>query len=170
MLNNEKNIVDGLVAESLERKQKHLEKMVKEVVDQKIYDCWEWAGFINYSGYGIIGHCESKKRFSTRIHRLIYETIFGKIENGYHLDHLCRKRSCINPFHLEVVTNRENILRGLGQRSINARKTHCNKGHEFKGHNLMIKKTGRDCRICNSIRTKIYDKKIRDKNISKTQA
>jgi thiol-disulfide isomerase/thioredoxin len=34
-----------------------------------------------------------------------------------HIDHLCRNRACLNPDHLEPVTIRENLLRGLGTKN-----------------------------------------------------
>lgn len=71
-------------------------------------DCWLWTGHINWGGYGIIWH-DSKQH---RVHRLSYETYKGEIPKGYVIDHLCRKRNCINPEHLEAVTSQENTLRG----------------------------------------------------------
>lgn len=46
-------------------------------------------------------------------HRLSYELFVGPIPDGYELDHLCRNRGCVNPAHLEAVTHRVNVLRGL---------------------------------------------------------
>ena len=45
-------------------------------------------------------------------HRASYELAKGPIPDGMHLDHLCRVTCCINPDHLEPVTNRENARRG----------------------------------------------------------
>lgn len=62
-------------------------------------------------------------------HRLAYEFIRGPIPDGLQLDHLCRVRRCVNPAHLEPVSQRENLIRGEGWAGKNARKTTCNKGH-----------------------------------------
>ena len=51
------------------------------------------------------------------------------------IDHLCRNPACVNPAHLEPVTNRTNIRRGYGPSGLNARKTHCIKGHEYTPEN-----------------------------------
>lgn len=69
------------------------------------------------------------------------------------IDHLCRNRACFNPDHLEQVTNQTNILRGEGATATNARKTHCIRGHELVGTNLIASRTnGRSCRICRNER------------------
>lgn len=70
--------------------------------------CWEWQGFITGRGYGqaYIG----SQKFAT--HRLMYQLVVGPIPDGLVIDHLCRNRRCLNPRHLEPVTNHENILRG----------------------------------------------------------
>lgn len=109
--------------------------------------CWEWQGYLDSNGYGHFG-----KNFA---HRLYYELFTDEaIPAGMHVDHLCRNRKCVNPEHLEPVSPRENILRGVGAGARNARKTHCNRGHEFTEENtrLMSRKNGevaRQCKACN---------------------
>jgi hypothetical protein len=64
------------------------------------------------------------------------------------LDHLCRVRGCVNPDHLEVVTGATNTLRGISSPAINARKTHCRRGHEFTPENTYIDRGSRRCKAC----------------------
>lgn len=86
-------------------------------------------------------------------HRYAYEQVFGPIPAGLHLDHLCRMRGCINPWHLEAVTPQENVARGI-PRNGNKDKTHCKRGHEFTEENTYRhpKRGTRHCRKCQSER------------------
>ena len=85
-------------------------------------------------------------------HRFSYELFRGNIPAGLTVDHLCKNTACVNPYHLEVVTQRENNLRGNNWAGINSRKTHCPKGHEYTKENTVIWDNGsngaRRCKIC----------------------
>ena len=72
-------------------------------------DCWNWGKPCFPTGYGII---YIGPRQSRGAHRWIYERLVGTVPDGYELDHLCRNRNCVNPQHLEVVTHRQNSIRG----------------------------------------------------------
>jgi hypothetical protein len=84
--------------------------------------CWQWKGGVTSRGYG-----EIKVPKRTPVHRYAYELLVGPIPDGLHLDHLCRNTACVNPDHLEPVTCRENVLRGLR----GLRETQCRHGHEL---------------------------------------
>lgn len=108
-------------------------------------ECWIWeAG--KFRGYGCFYSSIAKKQ--QRAHRVAYEMFVGPIPEGLHLDHLCRNRGCVNPAHLEPVTNRENVLRGVGPTAVNAKKTHCPRGHALEGDNIYWRPTGRRCKQC----------------------
>lgn len=97
--------------------------------------CVEWEGGKDRDGYGQISATVRGRRTTLRAHRVSYEKHIGPIPVGLTLDHLCRNRGCVNPKHLEPVTNRENVLRGQGPAAVNARRTHCVHGHEFTPEN-----------------------------------
>lgn len=69
--------------------------------------CWIWFGALR-GGYGLY----TTGNYTHSAHRYVYEKYKKKIEAGKHLDHLCRVRRCVNPEHLEEVTNIQNIHRG----------------------------------------------------------
>ena len=121
-------------------------------------ECWTWTASKNQSGYGqfrsAVGN--SASRFS---YMLIHGPIPRTNDHGVrlHIDHLCRNRACVNPDHLELVTDRENVLRGEGLTAINARKTHCIRGHEFSPTNTYWRgpaNSQRMCRTCNNQQSK----------------
>lgn len=124
---------------------------------EKTNSCWNWTGS-KKKGYGSI--YVKPKEFLT--HRLSYMILVSGIPDGMTIDHLCRNRACLNPKHLEMVTLKENILRGNGVASINARKTHCKRGHKFSEDNILIQKStgGRICRVCK----RDYEKESYHKN------
>lgn len=107
-------------------------------------DCLEWTG-CKRGGYALV----TVNNKSYNLHRYLYELVYGAIASNPSdplvVDHLCRNRACIKINHLELVTNSENLRRGL------ASKTHCANGHAYNSHNVRINKyTGhRYCRLCN---------------------
>lgn len=108
--------------------------------------CWLWTGYLTPRGYAA-GTVAMKK--GVRMHRVTYAQLRGPIPDGLQLDHLCRVRHCINPWHLEAVTCRENLMRGDTIAAANASKTHCKRGHEFTPENTYRPPAGgRICRAC----------------------
>ena len=115
--------------------------------------CWLWTGYIPADGYGRIrGVAKSGKQTKLVVHRVVYEALVGPIPTGLTLDHLCRVRHCVRPDHLEPVTIGTNVLRGVGIAAVNARRTHCRRGHEFTPENTHVRKDPRGemrrCRAC----------------------
>ena len=110
-------------------------------------ECWAWLGQITEKGYASF----SVERKPYPAHRYAFEVMIGPIPDGLTLDHLCRNRGCVNPFHVEPVTNRVNVLRGIGPSAVNAIKETCARGHDnWRTSRRADGRTYRFCRTCKS--------------------
>lgn len=84
---------------------KVLEQFARKVVVTDT--CWLWEASLFATGYGYFQN--------QKAHRVAYELFKGSIPEGLVIDHLCRVKTCVNPNHLEAVTNHTNILRAWNQ-------------------------------------------------------
>lgn len=111
--------------------------------------CWIWLRALDKNGYGVTS---SKTLGARRAHRVSYEHFVGAIAKGLVIDHLCRVRSCINPSHLEAVTQKTNIAR-----TPRCTATHCKRGHLYTADSVYICPRGKkNCRYCMKIRVAKY--------------
>ena len=125
--------------------------------------CWLWQSNATRDNYGLASYLVDGEWKSIGAHRLSYITFVGEIPVGHQIDHLCRNKSCINPEHLEAVTARENTLRAdNAPATINLKKTHCKKGHEFTIANIYRSPQNpnhRECRTCRNEAVTRYQQK-----------
>ena len=126
-----------------------LTRLMENTIPEPNSGCILWLGAVNQFGYGR----ESINGQRIVAHRIAYTLAIGPVEDGLELDHLCRVRCCINPFHLKPVTKLENVRRGeagLPHAKRMKAKTHCPHGHPYSGDNLFVRKGSgqRECREC----------------------
>jgi hypothetical protein len=129
-----------------------VDRILDKVVDR--VGCWIYTGSLNPSGYGQVN---VGRRGEGRVmtHRATYEFFRAEIPEGLFLDHLCRNRACVNPWHLEPVTPKVNSERGdmAGNGEHHRSKTECVHGHPFTPENTLRTTQGhRQCRTCHNAR------------------
>lgn len=127
----------------------------KYVVDES--GCWLWHGSKMVNGYGLVWsgeRMESAHRTSWRIHR-------GEIPDGLFVCHTCDVRNCVNPDHLFLGTNTDNMRDCSAKgRTHGKDKTHCPKGHPYAGENLYVRSSGsRTCVTCDREKSREWKRK-----------
>lgn len=135
----------------IKRQIKLLVKLIKYVkVDQQTM-CWQWTGNKSKNGYAA---CRADGKFSSNFHRRVYEYFRGPITDHLHCHHICYNRSCVNPYHLELRTNQDNIFDQNSQNicNINRMKPACPMGHPYDEKNTYNSAQGRSCRECHKLR------------------
>lgn len=111
--------------------------------------CWEWTAALQSQGYGSF----ADQGAIHLAHRWSYERHVGPIPDGLQIDHLCRNRTCVNPAHLEPVTQAENRRRGL----YGVLATHCRRGHAMTADNTYAHPRGqRVCLTCRRAHSRAY--------------
>jgi hypothetical protein len=132
--------------------------------------CWLWTAATNLEGYGKIGMRRMDGTHGLLLaHRVSYEMAHGTgSANGKFVCHHCDNPRCVNPSHLFLGTNRENIMDRVSKgRSVNGnmRKTHCIRGHEFTPGNTRMRGKKRQCREClRAAARRAYHMKSRENN------
>lgn len=127
-----------------------LPKRIQDKIEVQENECWYWIAYTDPDGYGRVRWNNKAGYFA---HRAVYEILVGHISEGLQVDHLCRVRHCVNPKHMEPVTNKENINRGSKNSTLKGQfqrnKTHCSRGHPYDVANTYVTPKGwRMCRAC----------------------
>ena len=116
--------------------------------------CWEWIAYKVGGGYGKFG-AGGRMLYA---HRWAYEHLVGPISPELECDHLCRNPGCVNPAHIELVTHKENVLRGTAPSAQKARQTTCKNGHP-----LVARWGQRGCPLCRAEQKRVREAANREK-------
>lgn len=119
--------------------------------------CVVWPGTVNGDGYGRMGRGLA--------HRMFYERERGPVPEGLELDHLCRNRLCVNPYHLEPVTHHVNVLRAIAATG----RTHCRNGHPIDDYHARVQRRPNgsvtlSCRDCQRDSKRRHRARIRERS------
>jgi hypothetical protein len=131
--------------------------------------CFVWHGDTVKCGYGRIriGGGNGRK---VLVHRATYEHFVGPIPDGMTIDHVkargCHSRACCNVDHLEVVSFRENVMRGDSFAARHAKATHCPQGHPYDLFNTRLYQGRRYCRACNRLHSRLYRRRASDRELA----
>lgn len=108
-------------------------------------ECWPWRLSRYSNGYG-----KASIKDRTRLaHRLSWEITNGKIPKGLNVCHRCDNPICVNPNHLFLASQKDNIRDCVRKiRQNNNKKTHCKQGHPYSSSNLLMVGKWRRCKIC----------------------
>lgn len=119
----------------------------------KTDSCWLWTAAKYVDGYGAFRLRDPRRQ--ERAHRVAWQIYHGPIPSGQHVLHRCDVRECVNPEHLWLGTNLDNIRdrqrkgRGLvGDRNHQRQKTHCPQNHPYDEVNTRWDQNRRVCRTC----------------------
>jgi len=129
------------------------------ITPRKWLECWIWHGTTDKAGYGQFWLNGSNKRAARQMAHWVY----GELPRELVVDHVvCNNPPCVNPLHLVPTTTWGNLERTEFHAAINARKTHCPKGHPLTEDNLQphfLRKGHRVCWICYKERKRAWGKR-----------
>ena len=148
-----------------------LDKINKELFLSKVIidentNCWNWVAHCHPNGYGQF-HIERYPYYAHRVSFVLYKGPLESTDTRV-VDHICKNTRCVNPDHLDLITQSENVKRGKNRLVAQMRaasKVHCKYGHAYTVANTWIRIKGsskyRQCREC----WRRYNRNSRKRNL-----
>ena len=106
------------------------------------FGCWRWQGRKDKDHY-------SRTQANELAYAVVYRQEVGAVPEGLFLDHLCRRRDCVAPYHLQPVTRRENVRRQQMRHRVKMRT--CPHGHDLYLNGQTSEYGGRTCGYCSGV-------------------
>lgn len=107
--------------------------------------CWNWTASTDKDGYGQFRKKKDGRWTMAKSHRVVYESIIGKIDQGMVLDHICENKKCVNPLHMQKTNHGDHMRRHANNR------TNCRRGHEKTTENTYTWNENKYCLKCRLI-------------------
>ena len=122
------------------------------IIGKRESDCWDWSGYIDDKNRARF----NLERKNIPASRVAFEILRSPIPSGLHVLHTCDNGRCVNPAHLFLGTNLDNVKDMCKKgRHANMVKTHCPRGHSYSPDNIYFNKYGeRTCKTCKRLRYK----------------
>lgn len=131
-----------------------IERVMRDIVVLE-NGCWEWQMALT-SGYGRVTY--HGDHYSAHLFSWL---AYGNPYPLETLDHLCRYRACVNPGHLESVSNRENVMRGEAPSVKLHYANTCKQGHSLSDAYQPPSRTGVECKTCMTLRNRAtYERRL----------
>lgn len=138
-----------------------IERFIARVEPEPNSGCWLWVGRVDGAGYGAFSIGDGKQ---TGAHRFSYLVFVGAIPDGMLICHKCDQASCVNPDHLFVGSNRDNLIDCVNKgRHHHAMKSVCVHGHALSLARIRVRggRKIRECRECNRLAAISYRRRRR---------
>jgi hypothetical protein len=129
-----------------------VERFLRKV--RKTDSCWMWMGAKNNYGYGNFYYGGRM----VRAHRVSLKLFRHDFPDELVVDHLCRNKLCVNPDHLDAVTQQVNVARYYAAKEP---KPICVNGHAMINDNTYLHDNRRICKECKRESTRRWRQKLR---------
>lgn len=154
----------GVQFEAQGRRRPISERFWKKVKKGGPDDCWIWTGCVNGGGYGQISAGGPRRMIPA--HRVALLLDGTDVPLGKYVLHKCDNPPCVNPRHLFVGTNSDNMKDMVAKGRGPGLKAECRRGHPFKGDNIIPLENGwQRCRACRNAYQRDRRRRKNDRSI-----